>query len=180
MHRAAIVASLCLALVAVGYNAKAQFSAGGGVGADVTKAYVDAAVATAMAAIPTAASMVPPTDSASGAVGAVTNQFARPDAVRPARYRSSTGTIAGGAGVATITWSTPFATTPNPLGDPAVVNANAATSMIQCNWTSISTTGATVKCVQPLISLSISLGALTLLPTAPNGLVVSATAVQPL
>jgi hypothetical protein len=178
MRRAIIAGALLIPTAAFAFG----FNAGGGAGA--TKAYVDTQVssmqAAVMAAMPQPANMAPPTDSTAAAIGSTTSRYMLQDSVRPARYRSATGTTSGGSGVATITWSTPFASTPNPLGDPSVVNANASTSMIQCNWTSISTTGATVTCRQPLVNLTISLGALTLLPAAPNGLVVSATAVQPL
>lgn len=77
-------------------------------------------------------------------------------------------------------FSSAFSETPNPLGDPSVVNANTATSMVQCNWSVLSTTGGTVVCKAPLLSLTIALGPLTILPSAADGLVVAGTAVQPL
>lgn len=192
--RAFVIAALCLGLVFAGLSARAQFAGGGGVQSPpdlsgyVTTSAMNAAIASMESSmqawtsgqLPQPANSAPISDSTTAAIGSQTTRYMLADSVRPARYRSGSCTLAGGVGTCSLTWSTPFATTPNPIGDPAVINAGAATAMIQCNWTAISTTGATIKCVQPAISLTISLGALTLLPNATNGLVVSGTAVQPL
>lgn len=174
---------LLLVVVLMAPGLRAQFSSGGGVGPDlsgyVTTTALNTAVAdmqsTVMAAMPQPANTAPVTDATVAAIGSITNRYQLPDAVRPARYRSGSCTISGGQ--CTITWSTAFPSTPNPIGDPAALNANTGI-YIQCNWVSISTTNAVVKCAAPLVT--ISLGLLNLLPSAANGTVVSATAVQPL
>lgn len=124
--------------------------------------------------LPIPSDEVPPTDTATGAAGTMPT-YQRGNAIRPARYRSSTCVLSGGT--CSLSWSTPFSGTPNPIGDPAVINTNGGI-YIQCNWSAISAAGATIKCAAPLVT--ISLGLLNLLPAAPNGLVVAATAVQPL
>lgn len=135
-------------------------------------------VAVDTSAMPSPATAVPSPDMLGGAIG-VSNRYMRADSVRPRNSRSVNGTIAGGNGFATVTWPTPFVSaSPVPLGIQPV-NATSTTAMITCNFTAISQTGATVRCTQPLVSLSISLGALTLLPAAANGLVVGITAIEP-
>lgn len=126
--------------------------------------------------MPTPADTIPPTDNATGAAGS-TPTYVRGDAIRPARYRSGSCTIVGGQGQCTITWSTPFATTPNPLGDPAVLNPGFATAQLTCNWITMSTTQGTIVCRSSILSLAILGNILTLLG---NGATVYGTAVQPL
>lgn len=181
-----------IALIVGTPRSQSQFSGGGG-NNSITQEQLDAAIAasqssmqssmtdlqsTVMNAIPQPGNVVPPTDNTTGSVGATVSRYMLQDAVRPARYRSGSCTL--NAGQCTITWSTPFGATPNPLGDPSVVNTNSGTNMVQCNWSAISTTSGTVVCKAPALTLNISLGSLTLLPNAANGLVVAGTAVQPL
>lgn len=170
MHRALLIGVLLAPTAAIAFS----FTGGGGAG--VTKAYVDSQVTAIMSAMPKPAAIVPPTDTTTGAVGS-SPDYMRADAPRPARYRSSSCTIAGGQGQCTITWSTPFASTPNPLGDPAVLNPGFATAQLTCNWAALSTTQGTVICRSSILSLAILGNILTLLG---NGATVYGTAVQPL
>lgn len=175
MRRSVAAAALLIPTAALAFG----FNAGGGAGA--TKSYVDSQIAalqsTVMSAMPQPGNITPPTDTTTGAVGATTTRFMREDAVRPARYRAGNCTIAGGAGQCTITWSTAFAVTPQPLGDPAVLNPNFATSQLTCNWTALSTTQGTIICRSSVLSLAILGNILTALG---NGATVYGTAVQPL
>lgn len=164
----------CLAIRVV--NAESvNFSTG------ITQAQLDSAIsamqATVMATLPQPASVVPSSDTGAGAVGSSSN-YMRQDSIRPSRYRSGSCVLSGGA--CTITWSSAFAVTPNPLGDPSIVNPNTATSRISCNWTSLSATSGVVSCKAATVTLTISLGPLTLFPNASDGLTVAGTAIPPL
>lgn len=130
-----------------------------------------------VAAMPQPANMAPVADASAAAIGTATGHYMLQDSVRPARYRSGTCTLS--AGSCTIVWSSDFAVTPNPLGDPSIVNSSAGTLQLRCNWTSMTAHQGVVSCRSSAISLSISLGPLTLLPNAVDGLVVSGTAVPP-
>lgn len=142
----------------------------------ITQAQLDAVQATIIAAMPKPAAIIPPTDTTTGAIGS-SPDYMRADAPRPARYRSGNCTIAGGAGQCTITWSTAFSITPNPLGDPAVLNPGFATAQLTCNWASLTTSQGTVICRSSILSLAILGNILTALG---NGVTVYGTAVQPL
>lgn len=176
------ISATLIAVVAVGLGiAYAQNSPGVPVGgAGVTQQQLDAAMSsvqsTVMAAMPKPAAIVPPTDTTTGAVG-ISPDYMRADAPRPARYRAGNCTIAGGAGQCTIPWSTPFAVTPQPLGDPAVLNPNFATAQLTCNWVTMTVNNGTVICRSSILSLAILGNILTALG---NGATVYGTAVQPL
>lgn len=167
----------CAALVVFGYAiAFAQWGSGDG-GASV--AYVDAKVAELWAGMPLPANAAPVTDSSAAAIGSAVGRYMLQDSVRPARYRSSNCTISGGTGQCTITWSTPFSVTPNPLGDPTAINTSWSTLQFNCNWIAPgpTTTGGTVGCRTSVLGLAI-LG--TIWSLLGNGVVVYGTAVQPL
>lgn len=168
---------VALVCVAIGVKAvQAQFS--GGVSATgITIDQLNSAISSVMAAMPKPANTAPVTDGTSAAIGSDTSRYMLPDSVRPARYRSGNCTIAGGQGQCTITWSTAFAATPNPLGDPAVLNPNFATSQLTCNWVTLTTTQGTIVCRSSVLSLAILGNILTALG---NGATVYGTAVQPL
>lgn len=160
--------------------AAAQFSGGGGgggVSADQLAAAVAAAKSDVMSAMPLPAIGPPLTDSVTGDTGSQTSRYMLADSVRPARYRSGSCTIAGGAGQCTISWSTAFAVAPNPLGDPAVLNPGFATSQLTCNWVTLTTTQGTIVCRSSILSLAILGNILSFLG---NGVTVYGTAVQPL
>lgn len=168
-----------LLLAIASFPARAQFNnPSNGISQATLDDAMTAMQSTVMTAMPQPANAAPVSDATVPAIGSATTRYMLQDSVRPARYRSGSCTLS--AGTCTITWSSAFSATPNPLGDPSVVNANTATNMVQCNWSALSTTGGTVVCKAPLLSLTIALGPLTVLPSAADGLVVAGTAVQPL
>jgi hypothetical protein len=175
-HSTAIALIAAASILAAREVGAFGFSAGGGGGA--TKTYIDQQIAAVWAGMPQPANMAPPTDASAAAIGSTPTRYMLQDSVRPARYRSGSCQITGGGGQCTITWSTPFAVTPNPLGDPTVINGNFAAAQLTCNWIPpISATSGTVGCRSSVLGLVVLGNILTFLT---NGTTVYGTAVQPL
>lgn len=127
------------------------------------------ALSAVQATIPTASPAVPSPDTTTGAAGSGLT-FTPANSVRPSRVRTGNCslTVVGSTASCSGSWDgTGFPSTmnsqtvtPQPLGDPAVLNT-AGGPIYKCNWMTVSLSGFSVICTQEK-SAVLSLSALTL------------------